>query len=226
MDLEYVLDTLPPALKDFYTAKDGKFHLNLKGEHPKVKEMRDTNISLLKERDALTEKYKDIDPASVATERAELAELRKGSPRITALEAELAAEKAKTMAAEAASSRVKLRSVLSAKAAAAGVRPEALEIAVDKLEADFVISGDTVQAKPGLFSADRPGELRTPEESLTAMTRSMGFLFKPSSGSGAPGNTGSIVGTSNVRELRNPSPQQLGQYAADIKAGRMKVVHD
>jgi hypothetical protein len=224
-------DQIPQPLREHYVERDGKFVLQHDGEHPdsKVGDWRERNITLLKERDGLLkengelkDKYKDIDPAVVAADRAKLADLERRKPdeRVTALEAENA-----TLKAEAA--RIKLRAALTAKAASAGVHNNAVEMAVNELEQDFVMEGDVVKAKPGLFSPDRPGEARTPEESLMLLSRSKDFLFKRSSGSGSGGDGSHAGGTgSSVRIIRNPSPAEIGKWASEVVAGRAKFEHD
>jgi hypothetical protein len=225
MDLEYVVDIVPPALKDFYTLKDGKYHLNVK-EHPKTSEFRENNIKLTQKVTDLETRFKDIDPAVVITERAELTELRKGSPRLTELEAENARLKASTAEAQANADRIRLRAALTTKAAAAGVRENALEMAVNELAESFVIEGQNLKAKPGLFSPNTPGAPLSPEDSLMVLSRDKGFLFKPSGGSGSGGH-GSGGGTGDgVKVIRNPSSRDLGRYASDVAAGRVRFEHD
>jgi hypothetical protein len=57
-----------------------------------------------------------------------------------------------------------------------------------------------------------------------AVSKEMSFTFKPSSGGGATGAKTAVLNANpSVNVLRNPSPQQLGAAAADIKAGRVKV---
>jgi hypothetical protein len=81
-----------------------------------------------------------------------------------------------------------------------------------------------VKARPNTFSPNRPGEPLTPDEWLVHVTKEFSFLFKSSGGGGANPKPGSGV-PSGAKELRDPTPQQLGAHAADIKAGTMKVVY-
>jgi hypothetical protein len=71
MKLKAILDSLddvPEALRELYVARDGKYHLDeIEGYEPtgRLKEFRDNNIKLLKERDELKTqlgKFADIDP--------------------------------------------------------------------------------------------------------------------------------------------------------------------
>jgi hypothetical protein len=60
----------------------------------------------------------------------------------------------------------------------------------------------------------------------------MGFLcstltnpFLPSNGGGANPKPGG-GGPSGGKELRNPTPQQLGEHGAAIRDGKIRVVYD
>lgn len=67
MALKYTLDSLDgidEALHPLYTESGGKFVLAVEGAVPKERldEFRTNNVNLAKERDALAERFKDIDP--------------------------------------------------------------------------------------------------------------------------------------------------------------------
>jgi len=221
MDLDYVVDSLdkvPAALRECYTEKDGRFHLNTKGEHPKVKEFRDTNILQKRELDELRPlktKFEGIDPD---TARASVT----AAARLPAVEQELATEKAARVAAEIKSSESRVRDVLRVKGLAAGALPNALDMLLDKGVAKFTMEGDSIKARPNEFSPNRPGEPLTVEDWLTSAAHEFSFLFAPSRGGGAHGG-GRVGTTSNVQELLDPTPQQLGANAKLIKEGKVKV---
>jgi hypothetical protein len=228
MALKLVLDSLdgvPSPVKENYTqGDDGRFHLSVEGEHPdsaKLAEFRTNNVKLLKD----LAKFDGIDPETVKTERAELAALKNAKPneRITELETQLAAEKTARAEAEQKAATNRVRDTIQTKALALGARPNAVDIISGKAEALFTVVNGIVQAKPNTFSKTRPGELLTPDEWLADQAREFQFLFLPSSGGGAP--TSSAAGTtSNVQELRDPRPEQLGRHADEIMAGKLRVV--
>ena len=229
MALKFAVDTLedvPAPLREHYVKEGDQFILATHGDHPKVREFRSSNIELMKERDALKTKYADIDPDVVRADRLKLAELQKAKPteRITALESELAAEKAARMEAQQQADRSRVRDVLRDKATAVGVLPAAIDILLDKADPVFTMDGDVVKAKPNIFSPTRPGEPLTPDEWMDSAIKDFAFLFGRSSGGGASPAAGG-GGTTNVHELRDPTPRQLGQYASDIASGKMRVVY-
>lgn len=234
-------DQIPQPLREHYVEEDGRFVLQHDGEHPalaKVAEFRTNNVAMKRELDELRPlktKFEGIDPSVVAAERAELAELRPLKAKVAGLDldaaraalTENAALKAAASEAEAKAKRVQLRAVIESKALAAGAFPKGAGMLTDKLMAEdkFFVEGDSVKAKPGLFSPDRPGEPLTVEDWLRSASREYSFAFKPSSGSGSVGS-GSASETSSVRVLRNPTEKQLGAAATDILKGRVRVEHD
>jgi len=64
-------------------------------------------------------------------------------------------------------------------------------------------------------------EALTPDEWLADASREFSFLFEPSRGGGAPPSGGGGPTVSNIPELRDPTPEQLGRHADDILAGRV-----
>jgi hypothetical protein len=77
------------------------------------------------------------------------------------------------------------------------------------------------------FDPDQPGVKLSVETFITHQTRESSFAFMSSSGNGAnPSKSSGGGNRPGVKELRNPTPQQLGQHGADIKAGKVKVVYD
>jgi hypothetical protein len=217
MSLKFVIDALdgvPAPLREHYTAKDGKFTLSLEGEHPdttKVAEFRSSNIQLMKDKDALRAALEQRHPDE--------------TQRLSELEAALAAEKTARADAQAKADRGLLRDTLRSKALAAGVLPAALDMFLDKAEPVFTVVNDAVQARPNTFSKSRPGELLSPDEWIVDATKEFPFLFGRSSGGGADPKPGLFGGGSNVKELRDPTPQQLGEHAAAISRGELKVVY-
>jgi hypothetical protein len=193
-------------------------------DDPKLAEFRDKNIALLKEVEDLKAKYEGIDPLAVAADRARLAELEKAKPqdRITALEAELAAEKT----AHASTRKVADTSVIENKIADAflklGGRSEARAFIVAQSAGAFTV--ENAALKGTKFSPSRPGEPMSVDEWLTLQTRENAFCFLPSSG----GNARPMSGDSGPagKTIKNPTPQELGRYAKEIASGEMKVSYE
>jgi hypothetical protein len=202
---------IPGPLREYYTkGADGKFTLDVDG-HPdtgRVSEFRSSNVELLKERDALKTKY---------------AELEQAGGRVSALEAELAAEKKARTEAEQQAGKSRVRDALRGSALAAGALPGALEILLDRAVSTFTIDGDSVRAKPNIFSPTRPGELLTVEEWLVGEMKTSAFLFKPSSGGGGGDARPGGGGGDGKTVLKNPTPQQLGEHATAIRQGTVRV---
>ena len=219
------LEDVAAPLREHYVKDGDRFFLTTQGEHPKVAEFRSSNIELLKERDALKTRYADIDPDAVKADRLKLSALENAGGRVAALEAELATEKTARTQAEQKADKSRVRDVLRVKATAAGVLPAAVDILLDKADPVFTMDGDVVKAKAGVFSPTRPGEALTADEWMVNATKDFAFLFGRSSGGGAPPAGSGGGGSASGRELLNPTPQQLGEFAADIAAGKMRVVY-
>jgi hypothetical protein len=223
MAVKFVIDKLEDvdeALRPHYVAENGKYRLDTQGEHPKVTEFRVTNIEQKKE----LAKFDGIDPEAVKAERLELAELKRAQPTVAELQAELARERSARTDAQQRADSVRVRDTLRTKALAAGALPAALDMILDKAEPQFTIVDNAVQARPNVFSRARPGELLTPDEWMADAIREMSFLFGRSSGGGATHHRG-VSGDARIRELHNPTPQQLGEHAAAIARGEIKVVN-
>jgi hypothetical protein len=226
MALKFVIDSLdglPPAVREHYTQKDGKYHLTMDGEHPdtgRVKEFRESAIAAIKERDTLKTRFEGIDPDVVRTDKAKLTayETAKPNERIAELESKLA-----TMQASASANV--LNNAVRTAFLATGGRPDAADYIATKAASQFTVddSGGIVGKS---FDPTKPGEKLTIEGFVALQVRESPFAFKPSSGGGTPPNPGATPSRSN--ELRNPTPNQLGDpaTAAAIKAGRLKVVYD
>ena len=183
-----------------YFTKDenGKFILT---EHPdtaRVKEFRETNVALMQ----VAAKWEGIDPDAA---KAALAKVAAGdAPDVVKLKLDLATEKGRSAAAIADAAALTHRHAVSAAFLAHGGRPEAVDFIVSKAPAD----------------ADELTEWLAD----AAVSKELAFAFQPSSGGGAAPKTSSTLGArSNVNVLRNPTPQQLGEHAADIRAGKTKI---
>jgi hypothetical protein len=215
------LATVREADRTHYVkGEDGKFRLDV-SDHPdaaRVNEFRTNNIQLQKDAEA----WKGVD---LVAAKAALANAAKGDgDAVVALKLELATAKSTAAAAQAKADRSVLRDSLRQKALAAGVLPAALDIFLDKAEAVFEVKGDSVQARPNIFSKGKPGDALTPDEYVTNAITELPFLFGKSSGGGSSPHKSSGSGPSDGRQvLRDPSPKQLGEHSRAIARGEMRV---
>jgi regulator of replication initiation timing len=187
-------------------------------------EFRENNNRLKNENEELKARYKDIDPAVVAADRAKLAEFEKAKPheRVTTLETELAAEKTAHADTRKRADALVIESAVADVFSKAGGRPEARTFIAAQAAGQFVVENGHVKGTK--FSPDRAGEPMSVSEWITLQTRQNAFCFLPSSGGGAdPASSGRVTGS--AKELRNPTPQDLGRYGKEIASGEMKVVY-
>jgi len=230
MALKFVIDALvevPGPMRDLYKpTADGKFSLDIT-DHPdtaKVKEFREHNIGLTK----LKEKWGDLDPVAVKAKldafgdldpvaaKAAIAKLAAGDGEdVVALKLALATEKGRAASAQAKADRGVLREALRDKLLAAGVLPAALDIALDKAEPVFTLTGDVLVAKAG-----GPASV---DEWILSATSDFAFLFAPSRGGSASPKASVLGAHSNAHVLKNPSANDLGKFASEIASGRMRV---
>jgi hypothetical protein len=217
-----------PLRAEYAKGDDGKFHLQIAGDpakefaplvaaNAKVAEMRTNNVALLKEKTDLTTKlaaFEGIDPAAA---KAALAKTADGD-EVAALKAKLT--EAETIAASASAKHDQLvfKSLVSSAALAHGVRPHALDHIVSV--APFDLADGALKPKPGEKAPN------IEEWLLDLSSGDAKYLFLESKGGGARGEkpTLSLGRRTDVRELLNPTPQELGKYAADIASGKAKVV--
>jgi hypothetical protein len=120
------LDGLPPAVREHYVEKDGKFCLSYEGEHPdttRVAEFRANNIKLTKD----LARFEGIDPDKVKTDGVKLAAYENARPneRIAELEAKLAA-------AQSSANASLLKDAVTAAFIKAGGRANAVDFIVAK----------------------------------------------------------------------------------------------
>jgi hypothetical protein len=216
MPLKFVIDRLEDVdegLRPHYVQDNGKFRLD--AQDPRVPEFRDNNIAKNKELEALRAKYEGVDPDAAKADRLKLAELEKAAPRVAELEAQLAAEKSR-------SADARVRDAFRVKVTAVGAEPKGVDMLANMAAPLFTIEGDLLKARPDTFSPTRPGEPLTANEWVANAVAEYPFLFAASTGGGA---APSKYVASRGNELRDPTPQQLGQHAGDIAAGRMRVTY-
>jgi hypothetical protein len=223
MALKYIIDDLvevPGPLRSEYKAADGKFHLSLDG-HPdttRVVEFRSNNIRLANEKKELEAKlapFDGIDPVAAKEALAKVAS--GGGEELVKLKLQLAEAESHAASATQKADALVFEQRVSSAFVAHGGRPSAVPYMVNA--APFVLADGELRAKDGAPP--------TIEEWLKDQAVANHWLFLESKGGGAPGSKpGATLGMrANVRELVNPTPQELGAAAADIKAGKVKVAY-
>jgi hypothetical protein len=234
MSLRYVEDNLedvPRALHhDYERGTDGKYHLALADKHPdsvKVREMRDNNITLLKELEELRPlkaKYEGVDPDAARAALAKAADVEQMREKLAALESRPDPTKleAELVAERDAHAATKFRNQITTACLTAGVRDSAIDYVITSAEKIFAVDGTTTEP-----SKQNPGTNLTISEWLQSLSQSSDFLFKPSRGGGAgPRSETHRLGAIRAQnELVNPTAQELGKHASEIASGKLKVVY-
>lgn len=203
------------------SAEVDQLKADLAAANAKVGEFRTTNVDLLRKLDALgpeIQKFSGLDADKVRADLAELETLRQRP--VSASPERIAELEAKVAAAEATAATTTLRAAVSDAFTKAGGRAEALDFVLSKARDVFTVADGQVIA--AVFSPDRPGERLTVHEFIAAQTKAVPFAFQPSSGGGATGSTG-FGGNGGVREIVDPTPAQLGQLGAELRAGTVRI---
>lgn len=250
------LADIPEVLHGEYEQKDGKFVLKLEGEYPplkeanaKIVEFRNNNINLMKELDTLRplkEKFEGLDPDEARSAIAKVKELgKKGikdsddfEARVRAQVEELVKPLKEQVAAyeqTAAAERKRaddflFRTKIGDEFVKMGGKPNALDYVVNMARDIFEVKESSIAAKTGKFSTEKPGDPLSIGEWLAGIQKEHDYVFQPSGGGGTPPKGGGPAPKSGLKPgqtlLKNPSPQQLGEYAKDIAAGKIKVEFD
>lgn len=146
----------------------------------------------------------------------------KARPDTSQRAAELEAELAATKTAHAAAM---LKNAVSVEFLRQGGRASAVDFMLQAASKVFEMGTDGVTTKE--FSATNPSQPLSVSEWITQQVAVADFAFQPSRGGGAPvRKSAALGGRSNVKELRNPTPQQLGEHSASIARGEIKIVVD
>lgn len=251
MALKAILDTLDglaDPIKALYSAKDGKFALDVEGAvsaadlasaNAKVVEFRDKNIAQSKELDDLrplkaqAAKFEglDVDAAKAALEKVKALGTKDVATivqeavaaAIKPVSDKLAATEATSAANAKRADDSTLRAVIGEKFGKAGGEPGALDYIVGKAAGAFVIENGALKAAPNTFSTAKPGEPLGVDEWLGTQTKESAFAFKPSTGAGADPKPGAGGGPKpGQKVLLNPTAQQLGEHAGAIRKGEMR----
>lgn len=222
---------------------------DLAAANGKVVEFRDNNTKLLQEIAPLREiktTLGDVDPKIAVQSVSELAEIKKKgvtkpddvtklvqdgiSAALKPVQDQLAAITTTAQADKKRADDLFLRQTISDAFTKAGGEPTALDFIVSRTNGTFIVEGGVVKAAANQFSTDKPSEPLSVTEWMARQTKEVAYAFKPSSGGGAnpqggPGgnNTQHRAG---VTVIKNPTPQQLGEFAADVKAGKVRFEYD
>lgn len=216
----------------------------------KVVEFRDKNIALLKENAELVPlktKYEGIDPTEARQAIEKVKALGKEGIRdaddlaskiksaaeelIKPLRDQLAMSAAETAAARKIADDSLLHSKISESFLKAGGKANATDFVVGLAKDDFEVRDGKVVAKAGKFSVKNPGDPITPEEWIPSkVQKDHDYVFQPSGGGGAVVKPVANVPIPSKTKpgqtvLKNPTPQQLGEFASDIASGKVKIEH-
>lgn len=214
----------------------------------KVVEFRDKNVDLLKEVERLrpiASQFEGIDPTAAKDAIAKVKALgSKGINDINDFETRVRTtvdelvkplrEQVQQSANETAAERKRadeflFRTAIADKFVKAGGKANAVDFVVGLAKDDFEVKETQVVAKQGKFSTEKPGDPINLDEWLTTkIQKDHDYVFEPSKGGGAPPRPGGTGGVpSKVKPgqtvIKNPTPQELGHYSADIAAGKVKV---
>jgi hypothetical protein len=226
--LKTIVDNIadvPGPVREFYQeTADGKFALVFDGKD-RLAEFRNKNIELMKSLDAFPDAAKAAlaKTADLEKERTDLAaklaafEARPdSSKRVVELEEELSTTKAAHAAAQ-------FKTAVSVEFLKAGGRASAVDFMVTAASKAFSMENGEVSTKE--FSVKNPEQPLTLSEFMGQQMAVADFAFQPSRGGGAAPARKPVLGShSSARELRNPSPQELGANASAIARGEVKIV--
>jgi len=219
----------------------------------KVNEFRTNNVALLKEVDELRPlktKFEGLDPDVAREAITKVAALDKKGIKtpddidnklktaltealkpfeqtITLLRDQNAAFAAKSLADAQRADNYLLQTQVSDRFVKIGGKPKATEFIVGLAKEIFEVKDGAVVAKTGKFNPEKPGESLSIDDWLATTVKEHDYTIEPSKGGGAPPHGGSGGTVSNLKPgqtvLKNPTPQELGQYAAEIASGKVKI---
>lgn len=224
---------------------------DLLAANTKVVEFRDKNIALMKENAELVPlktKYEGIDPEEAREALKKVKALGKEGIRdaddlaakiksaaeelIAPLRTQLQTSQAEAQLERQRADASLLHSFIADRFVKAGGKSAATEYVVNLAKENFEVKDGKVMAKAGKFSTAKPGDPLTAEEWLTSdIQKNHDYVFQPSNGGGAPpAKPGGTTVPSKTKPgqtiLKNPTPQQLGEFSTDIASGKVRVEHD
>lgn len=217
----------------------------------KVAEFRDSNHTLkiqLEDEAKKMKAYEGIDPDQARAALQSTAELSKKGVRkasdvdsavssalesfksteLEPLRKLLSDEREARLQADQKVAQATLKNAVLKSFKAAGGNDQALDFVVNRAGEVFEPNGDgQLQAKAGVYSTDNPGEALSITEWMQTQTKDISFAFGSSNGGSSrhgDGNNPTIP--LGVKTLKNPTPLELGQYAKDIRAGKVLIMND
>ena len=205
-------EEIPADLKSFYVERDGAWLL----DSERNEELRQTNITVMKERDALLKRFEGIDPDAVRQLAAEKARLEEEQRLKDGKFQEVLADKLKAAVGPVAAERDALTGKLSAllidqavvtEATKRGLRPTAIPDATARARATFKLVGGVPQAFDGdvpRFGRDGTSPL-TLAEWVDALVSDAPHLFEANAGGGAAGSGSRGAGSGVVNPFRKES---------------------
>ena len=200
---------IPAELKPFYVERDGAWIL----DSERNEELRLTNVTVMKERDALLKRFEGIDPDAVRQLAAEKARLEEEQRLKDGKFQEVLADKLKAAVSPVAAERDALNGKLSAllidqavvsEATKRGLRPTAIPDATARARATFKLVGGVPQAFDGetaRMGKDGFSPL-TLAEWVDALVSDAPHLFEANAGGGAIGSGSRGAGSGVVNPFR------------------------
>ena len=212
---------VPAELKSFYVERDGAFHLDAERDG-KIDELRQTNITVMKERDELKKRFEGIDPDAVrqlAAEKTRLEEeqrLKHGKfqevldARLKGARTEWDKVHAPVVAErDALTGRltaIQIDQAVVTEATRRGLRPTAIPDITSRARLNFKLVNGVPQAFDG--ETARTGKdgvtPMTLAEWVEALVSDAPHLFEANAGGGAVGSGGGGAGSASARAIKNP----------------------
>jgi len=218
---------IPAELKSFYTERDGAWLL----DSERNEELRLTNITVMKERDALIKKFEGIDPDAVrqlAEEKRKLeeaAQLKAGEfekvleartkAAVTATETKYAPKLAELDTANGRLATLLIDDAVVSEATKRGLRPTALPDLKARARSTFKLVGGVPQAFDGdtLRVGHHGASPLTLAEWVDALVSDAPHLFEANAGGGATGS-----GSRGVeRSVVNPWSEKTRNLTEQMK---------
>jgi hypothetical protein len=185
-------------------------------------------------------KFDGVDPAEYKELKAKAEELKKKGVKtaddiqakitsaiesaIAPVRQELESEKKARVEAQTKADDALLRQTIGDRYIKAGGKPSALDFIVIQAKNTFRVVDNGLKAKDTKFSSINPGELIEVDEWLSQAMKEYDFAFAPSKGGGADPKPGDPK--FGVKQLVNPTPQELGRHSKEIREGKLQIVTD
>jgi len=224
---------VPAELKSFYVERDGAFFLDAERDG-KIDELRATNISVMKERDALLKRFEGVDPDAVrqlADEKRKLeeaAQLKAGEvdkvmdARIKAARAEWDKQHGVVVAERdlltGRLTAIQIDQAVVTEATRHGLRPTAIPDITARARMTFKLVNGVPQAFEGDGQTARLGKDGVTPMTLAEWVEALGsdapHLFEANAGGGAAGSGGGAAGN---RSVKNPFRKESFNLTEQMK---------